>query len=1094
MAGHPILWRTLGTLGLGLTAVAVVGAWRLSQGPVDISAALPLIENRLPTEPVSVSIEGLHLAWEGGGNPVEFLAENVAISSPDGSRIAQLPRIAVDLDFSALMRRQIQVNNLVLDQPAVSLTVAEDGGIEWLLDDNAGTMPDELPLSVGEGAVDPAVLLLGEDGTGGLLGPVEAVGVRNATVRIDDRHRGIAGTLDGFSVSLRPDATTLTLTAESRATLDGSDPFFLNAEADFDPFERRGETRVSLEGLRISQLADLHPDLKPMEEVDLSLALEATAVFEGAFLPDRIAIDLTTDGGRVWLRDFYSEPIFIAGISGRIDIDRLLRTATIMPVRVDLGGPVLAVEATLIDAGALLDVDTVVRIEHLPIDLLATYWPDLVRGGGRTWITTNISRGIVTEAEATAHLQLPIGDGVADEDRSVIRQLEGFIDFSGGTVRPLRLREGEDPETWLPQITGIDGRASFTTEEFRVVTEGGQMGAVYVPRSEIVITGFDQEIEDIDIDAEVSGPVPEVLRILDSRPLEYVGILGLSPNQTTGDTAGRLRFRFPLYRDLTFDEVRLAAAANLRDGSLSGFIDGVELTGLEGQLSLDGNGLTLSGSGQANGVDADFTWLEPFQGSAVTEIIAEATLDNADRDAIGLIPDIGEILGLVTTQLRYGPTPTGSRIDLSTDISTAETALEELNWRKPAGVPGTLDLSVILDDGSVTGVDPIILRAGDTSLDGRLTLDGAGDLATLTVERLQFAGTDASAQITATGPDHYTATVRGRSLDMVTLLNDPLGRDDEDWTREDRAERLEHQVDTPEAPVAVESDQGTEPETPGPSFEVTSLALDQVRVTEDRVFNRVAGSLAFDGIRLSRLDVTAETESGASLSVEVGPRETGGDSIKILAADAGAVIRAMDISGSISGGGLDFIAERTSFDDPYTGTLRLSDFLLREAPVAARVLAAVSLVGLADAANTQGLSFDLAEIEFTDHDGFLELRNGRANGSSIGITVEGAIDLDAGQLDLAGSVVPVAGLNRFLGAIPLLGAVLTGGENGGVIAFNYRVSGAIDDPQVSVNPLSALTPGFLRSVFFSNSEVGRALAETRAEGRRSEDSEATEQQ
>ena len=34
-----------------------------------------------------------------------------------------------------------------------------------------------------------------------------------------------------------------------------------------------------------------------------------------------------------------------------------------------------------------------------------------------------------------------------------------------------------------------------------------------------------------------------------------------------------------------------------------------------------------------------------------------------------------------------------------------------------------------------------------------------------------------------------------------------------------------------------------------------------------------------------------------------------------------------------------------------------------------------------------------------------------------------------------------------------------------MIAFNYTMKGPIDDPAVTVNPLSALTPGFLRRLF-----------------------------
>ncbi|MBX9634465.1 MAG: hypothetical protein K2X44_05730, partial [Magnetospirillum sp.] len=44
--------------------------------------------------------------------------------------------------------------------------------------------------------------------------------------------------------------------------------------------------------------------------------------------------------------------------------------------------------------------------------------------------------------------------------------------------------------------------------------------------------------------------------------------------------------------------------------------------------------------------------------------------------------------------------------------------------------------------------------------------------------------------------------------------------------------------------------------------------------------------------------------------------------------------------------------------------------------------------------------------------------------------------------------------------------LITGGEKGGgLVAFNFTMRGPTQEPDVSVNPLSALTPGFLRNLF-----------------------------
>ncbi|MFP3422545.1 AsmA-like C-terminal domain-containing protein, partial [Bacillus sp. SIMBA_161] len=84
---------------------------------------------------------------------------------------------------------------------------------------------------------------------------------------------------------------------------------------------------------------------------------------------------------------------------------------------------------------------------------------------------------------------------------------------------------------------------------------------------------------------------------------------------------------------------------------------------------------------------------------------------------------------------------------------------------------------------------------------------------------------------------------------------------------------------------------------------------------------------------------------------------------------------------------------------------------------------------------------------------------------ALGLTTKGEVDLDAGQLDLTGVVVPAASTNRVLADIPVLGKLLTGGEGEGLFAVTYDVTGPLNQPKVDVNPLSALAPGFLRGLF-----------------------------
>ena len=56
-------------------------------------------------------------------------------------------------------------------------------------------------------------------------------------------------------------------------------------------------------------------------------------------------------------------------------------------------------------------------------------------------------------------------------------------------------------------------------------------------------------------------------------------------------------------------------------------------------------------------------------------------------------------------------------------------------------------------------------------------------------------------------------------------------------------------------------------------------------------------------------------------------------------------------------------------------------------------------------------------------------------------------------------------LNSLPGKIPLIGKLFVGEKGGGLIGVAYSVKGLLPNPEISVNPLSALAPGAARNLF-----------------------------
>ena len=261
-----------------------------------------------------------------------------------------------------------------------------------------------------------------------------------------------------------------------------------------------------------------------------------------------------------------------------------------------------------------------------------------------------------------------------------------------------------------------------------------------------------------------------------------------------------------------------------------------------------------------------------------------------------------------------------------------------------------------------------------------------------------------------------------------------------------------------------EDDDGEDAPEPGPPLDVR-LDVDRVLLAEDRELHTVAGTLVNDGSDWVQADLAALSASGGPLTLQMQPTADAGFVLRVAAGDAGDALAAFGILDSVNGGRMSLDATRQGADGPIRGTLTASEFRLRRAPVMARLLAALSLSGLSDLLNTDGIGFEGVTADLTLDGDKLTIAGGRMAGGSLGLTVEGVIDLAADTLDTEGTIVPVYGVSRVIGEIPVLGDLLTGGEGEGILAFNYAISGPLDDPQVSVNPLSVLAPGVLRDLF-----------------------------
>jgi hypothetical protein len=111
------------------------------------------------------------------------------------------------------------------------------------------------------------------------------------------------------------------------------------------------------------------------------------------------------------------------------------------------------------------------------------------------------------------------------------------------------------------------------------------------------------------------------------------------------------------------------------------------------------------------------------------------------------------------------------------------------------------------------------------------------------------------------------------------------------------------------------------------------------------------------------------------------------------------------------------------------------------------------------------VAFTKARVDFTRTAGRLDFQDAAIWGAQLGFTLGGFIDYARDKTDISGTFVPAYGLNNAFAQVPLFGPLLSGGQYEGLFAVNFRISGQATAPVLTVNPLSAVAPGFLRKLF-----------------------------
>lgn len=1025
----------LGVLAIILVALIFVLVLRLSFGPVSFGFLAPYIERAIDDDGrgLRFTFEEGAIAWRDLGpdlrdriNPgLELRLRGVSLRDQEGRQLLAVPRAAVGLSTRALRDFEVAPSFLAVE------------GLRLRVNWRDGDIFEALKGSGDNGALGPLIeSLLAPSRQGGPAGYLRRVIVRNAEVHFEESITGSDWTLGDATIDLRRTEEELTLEAAGAFRKEGMDESKLAISARHQPTTGESRITIGFNDLNPSRLAGRSELLARFNSLDLTWSGELGLDVSPERHLVNVSFDLSSTGGSVRLPDLYDGPVDIeaASLRGRyMPADERL---TLDAAELRFAGAVLRAEGLYWTDPAGPGVRVHATVSDLPFAVLDQYWPEELARGARDWVVRNIEVGRVTEGNLMVNLD-PAMWAAEDLPAEAFDFRFAFSGISAHYLRP------------MPPIVGGSGWARLNAHSFRLQTSGGATGGVRIAAGDLLFRDIHRGgATQAEIDLDLMGDSATILALIDHEPLGYPSAYGLDPERVGGRARVDLKLRFPLVGDLGLDDVDFTVDSHLSDLHMADILEDVHLSTPEMRLTVDRKGLRGEGEIALNQVPFALVWTENFE-KAEGSLPSRFVLD-------GIVADAGwEVLSLPLAPFIEGPTaialvlegegPQIRRGRGRFDLKAAAMEFAELGWAKKPGEASVVRFRFDKPREDLLIISDLVYQDGAMRASGSMTADDAG-LREMLVDNLQVGDTHLAGVVSRTEAKNFAIAVTAEAIDARPFI-----------------ERLS----------SGDGDRGVMPDftLDATANRVTALgdvALRDVEATATYQEGRWSGG-AIEG---------AFTDSGKlSFVLERNAAEATREEFKrrftINSDNAAAVARGLGLFDNIQGGVLEFrgLMSEPGADQLIEGNLKARSFRLTEAPVLARILTIGSLTGIRDLLSGEGIRFDDMSVPFRLEDGVARIKDARAAGPAIGLTLNGEFSIVNHQSALSGTIVPAYAANSVLGKVPVLGSLLTGGKGQGVFALTYDVRGPVDDPEISVNPLAILTPGFLRGIFESDARL-----------------------
>jgi hypothetical protein len=1062
---------------LGALALAI----RLANGPIYLDGLHDTIASSLQDragDRYAIELGPTYIMHDSWGAGLGF--RGLTVRDAAGRTVLSAPTGKIGLDPFALFLAQVKVRRLELDGLDMRLRVAEDGALSIAVSSDAGAAPIPLPSSTTSGAESPNLAALIRAGAEAMTGAGQAIDrltlangrfeIENKATRRsvsfkdfdllfdrsgDEAHAKISATgpAGPWTIEARAavgDAPTLAVEASdlSLADIEAFDkkqpPLFAEGPITFK-FDARlapDETIQSLTGRFIVGAGEArlnNPDALPF------LVDEASGRMNWEDDQKRLRIDdLTILAGETHVNanGWVSPPTDAAGAwtvrleskdtrfgperhgGAPVVLDSLLADARFLPSEsrfvldgLTLRGPTVdaALKADVAPDGPGVSLKLGIEVKRSVTPDVMRLWPQFINPDVRDWCAQNLHGG---QVQGTMSANWTAADLDAMDHKRAVPRESVHGSFSSHDV-------GVDLMPGLPMVVSGEGSGTFTGRDFTVSADHATMPLSPTRRIQadnLVFTVPDttpRAIVDAQTRAHLTGTADSLADLLSREPLRKQAGLEIDPATVKGQAEGDLVLDLKLGKTAKPEDTQFRATGALTNLTIDKLIGDEKFEQASVTFQADRSTLKMTGEGQLFGAATriDVGRAAGDEGSATLTF----ALDAAARAKRGL--NFGWLTGSLPIKLK-APLSRASA-DVEIDLTPAGIDNPVPGFAKAAGKPGKATFQVKPAPEGGASLNAIAVDFGTALIRGSAdaAADGSIQAARLTQARIS-AGDDFKADI-VNSANVIKATVRGSTLDARPFIKSLTGA-------------------------------GSPSQAGGPDFDIDLKIATAIGANKQTI-----GNLELNASRRGGDDRVTLLRGRIGQGAVSAGREAGGD-LRLTSSDAGALARFADLYSRMEGGNLD-LTLRTGGDSS-AGAATITNFVLKDEPAFRQLVAAGQAQTPGVAVDPSAVRFQRMTATFERSPGMLDIKDAVIYNPNMGLTAEGRINFARSEIDVSGTFVPAYSVNSLLNKIPLVGVLLGGGQNEGVFGISYRVRGAINAPQVSINPLSAIAPGILRKI------------------------------